>query len=238
MHKTDQRTEKKSAGKKHPGMHMKMSALIKKTGESKSTILYYVKEGLLPSPQKPKPNLHLYHGSCVDRLKFIKLLKERFSCSIEEIKPIMKKSRFDENSVVSRLINILHFELGDVSDELLFENDLLVKCGISPHEMQKLIDEGVVLPINNKYTASDVELVMLYKKLSTVGLDAEILKAYAAFSRKMSEAEAAFIEKVHGLELPDDEKEDLTYDIMYKIKKQLLRHYTLDALEKAIDSKV
>lgn len=220
--------------KKYPDMHMKMSVLIKKTNESKSTILFYVKEGLLPSPQKPKPNLHLYHSSCIDRLKFIKLLQERFACSIEEIKKIMKKSRFDENSAVSRLINILHFELGDISDEQLFENDVLVKCSISPHEMQKMIDEGIILPINNKYTASDLELVMIYKKLSELNLDSGILKAYAEYSRKISDAEADFIIKVQELDLPDNEKEDLTYDLMYKIKKQMLRHYTLNALEKAI----
>jgi len=55
-------------------MALKMKDLIAKSGESKSTILYYIKEGLLPQPQKPKPNVHLYDEVCIDIIKFIKYL--------------------------------------------------------------------------------------------------------------------------------------------------------------------
>ena len=41
-------------------MSIKMAELMKKTGETRSTLLYYVKEGLLDEPQKPKANVHLY----------------------------------------------------------------------------------------------------------------------------------------------------------------------------------
>ena len=52
-------------------MALKMKELMLATGESKSTILYYVKEGLLPQPQKPKPNVHLYDESAVEILRLI-----------------------------------------------------------------------------------------------------------------------------------------------------------------------
>jgi len=50
-------------------MALKMKELIAQSGESKSTILYYVKEGLLPQPSKPKPNVHLYDESSVEILR-------------------------------------------------------------------------------------------------------------------------------------------------------------------------
>ena len=39
---------------------LKMNDLVKFSQTPKSTILYYVKEGLLPEPVKDKPNFHLY----------------------------------------------------------------------------------------------------------------------------------------------------------------------------------
>ena len=64
-------------------MALKMKELMALSDESKSTILYYIKEGLLPEPSKPKPNVHLYDESCVQILKFIKYLQHNFSYSIE-----------------------------------------------------------------------------------------------------------------------------------------------------------
>ena len=39
---------------------LKMNELVKRSNTPKSTILYYLKEGLLPEPMKDKPNFHLY----------------------------------------------------------------------------------------------------------------------------------------------------------------------------------
>ena len=39
---------------------LKMNDLVKLSQTPKSTVLYYVKEGLLPEPVKDKPNFHLY----------------------------------------------------------------------------------------------------------------------------------------------------------------------------------
>lgn len=220
--------------KEHPGMHMKMAVLVKKSGETKSTILYYVKEGLLPSPRKPKPNLHLYHQSCVDRLKFIKLLQDHFSCSIDDIKAIMKKSQFDEGGLVQRLVNIIQFELGDISSDLLFENDVLIQCGIQLGDLQKLIDSGLIVPSQGKYTRSDVDLILFYKELSELGIDADILKTYATYSRKIAEAEAEFAQMMAKLDIAEGVKQDKLVDVLFKTKKQLFLHHRLDALNNKI----
>ena len=76
-------------------MQLKMKDLMLQTSESKSTILYYVKEGLLPEPSKPKPNVHLYDQSCIQIIKFIKYLQHNFSYSIAEIQTIFQDNHFD-----------------------------------------------------------------------------------------------------------------------------------------------
>ena len=72
---------------------VKMKELMGQSGESKSTILFYVKEGLLHEPVKPNPYVHFYDESCVQILKFIKYLQENFSYSIAEMQMQMQKKQ-------------------------------------------------------------------------------------------------------------------------------------------------
>ncbi len=88
-------------------MSLKMSQLIKLTNVSKSTILYYIKEGLLPEPKKPKPNLHLYDESVVSTIEFIKFLQQNLHYSISEIKTIIDDNKLDFDNGSSDIINYL-----------------------------------------------------------------------------------------------------------------------------------
>lgn len=88
-------------------MSIKMSTLTKESGFSKSTILYYIKEGLLPKPKKPKPNLHLYSDNSIKILEFIKYLQEHFHYSIAEIKSIIEDNKIDFSSDTTIIINYL-----------------------------------------------------------------------------------------------------------------------------------
>ena len=63
---------------------LKMNDLVKLSQTPKSTVLYYVKEGLLPEPVKDKPNFHLYDEHCVKLLSFIKYLQSNFNARSEE----------------------------------------------------------------------------------------------------------------------------------------------------------
>ena len=65
---------------------LKMNDLVKLSQTPKSTVLYYVKEGLLPEPVKDKPNFHLYDEHCVKLLSFIKYLQSNFNATISQLK--------------------------------------------------------------------------------------------------------------------------------------------------------
>ncbi len=79
-------------------MQLKMSDLVTRSGISKSTILYYIKEGLLPPPRKPKPNVHFYDEKTLRILEFIKYFQEHLGYSIAQIKEILKDNRIDFES--------------------------------------------------------------------------------------------------------------------------------------------
>ncbi len=79
-------------------MRFKMSELVKRSGVSKSTILYYIKEGLLPSPYKPKQNVHLYDEKTLKILNFIKYFQHNLGYSISHIKEILTDNKIDFQS--------------------------------------------------------------------------------------------------------------------------------------------
>lgn len=88
-------------------MSLKMKELVELSKESKSTILYYIKEGLLPQPQKPKPNVHLYDEKCVKIIGFIKYLQEHMHYSISQIKEIFSSNNFNFDDNFDLMINSL-----------------------------------------------------------------------------------------------------------------------------------
>lgn len=60
-------------------MRMKMKELERETGVGRETIRFYIREGLLPEPERPKRNVAAYGRVHVERLKLIrKLQQERF----------------------------------------------------------------------------------------------------------------------------------------------------------------
>ena len=99
-------------------MSLKMKELVKQSGESKSTILYYAKEGLLPKPKKPKPNVHLYDKKCVKIIKFIKYLQEHMHYSISQIKEIFSSNNFNYDNNFDLMINSLKLLNSKEKDEI------------------------------------------------------------------------------------------------------------------------
>ncbi len=88
-------------------MSIKMAELTKLSNTSKSTILYYVKESLLPQPKKPKPNVHLYDENSVEIINFIKYLQENLNYTITEIKSIINDNKIDFKNDSHTIINYL-----------------------------------------------------------------------------------------------------------------------------------
>ena len=74
-----------------PGL--KMNELAAATGVPKSTILFYLGQGLLPQPRKTSPNMAYYEPSSVERIRLIQQMQERHRLSLSEIKQCLD----DEN---------------------------------------------------------------------------------------------------------------------------------------------
>tara|TARA_R110000824_G_scaffold118960_2_gene271556 strand:- start:169767 stop:170498 length:732 start_codon:yes stop_codon:yes gene_type:complete len=68
---------------------MKMKELERVTGIGRETIRYYIREGLLPAPERPKRNVALYGDVHVSRLKLIRRLQSERHLPLSLIKTIV-----------------------------------------------------------------------------------------------------------------------------------------------------
>ncbi len=74
---------------------MKMKELEARTGIGREAIRFYIREGMLPEPEKPKRNVAYYSEDHVKRLLAIRHLKEERQMSLPRIKTVLTSSEFD-----------------------------------------------------------------------------------------------------------------------------------------------
>jgi DNA-binding transcriptional MerR regulator len=84
---------------------MKIRELSQKTGVSKESIHYYIREGVLRRPRKSGKNTADYNNSYVEQINIIKNLRENYYLPIPVIKKIMSRMKKESPSeqVISQL---------------------------------------------------------------------------------------------------------------------------------------
>jgi len=206
-------------------MALKMKDLIERTGESKSTILYYLKEGLLPQPQKPKPNVHLYDESCVQRIRLIKYLQEQFGYSIAQIKEILKDNDFDFDGSFEALVAALSL-LGE-SGPRYDRQSFLELAGIDDGQLRSWEEAGYIVPLGDRYTKKDLEAVELLKRARQMGLESGLLEAYVRCAKELARLEndagAALLERG----ATSNERYALLFDLILRYKPYIFNRHTI-----------
>jgi DNA-binding transcriptional MerR regulator len=169
-----------------------MKELVELTQTSKSTILYYVKEGLLAQPEKPKPNLHLYDESCVETIKFIKYLQNNFDCSINELKELVNDGAFNLDGGFESALNTLDAIMGSKHQKTFTSEDLCKKYNISSNKLEDFVLDGLLFKRGALFTAKEEEILALILNLEAVGVQREILLEYVEHAKQMAIFEVSF----------------------------------------------
>ena len=213
-------------------MPLKMKDLINLTGESKSTILYYLKEGLLPEPIKPKPNVALYDESCVNIIKFIKYLQKKFSYSIADIKKIFENNKFDFDSSFESLIQSIEL-IGANSSKVYTIDEFLKKSSISKEELDSYIKKGYL--IKEQLGDKELEIVNILKRAKEFNLDFTLIDEYVKAAIKLAKLENDVGSKL----LADDTKShnkryELLFDLILNLKPYIFNSYTIKEHQKRI----
>ncbi|MFH2132567.1 MAG: MerR family transcriptional regulator [bacterium] len=156
---------------------MKISELVKKTGVSKETIHYYIREGLLRKPRKTGRNVAQYSEEYVDQIQTIKALQDNHYLPLSVIRRVMKKNRgATPEQQASLRIMTEHFR---PIDRLLDEKNLdgtdayLKATGLGERWLQRMIDWGIITPQEEEgkvtYSSLDITLGKLITTMDRLG---------------------------------------------------------------------
>ena len=208
------------------------------TGESKSTILYYVKEGLLPEPQKPKPNLHLYDESCINIIKFIKYLQTQFSYSIAQIQGVFKEKKFTFSDDFSMMLRSLELMSNNPDGKWYSDSAFLELCKLSQKELDDYLKRGLLFRQEQGFSSKELKLVDILKRAESLGLDAKLFEAYVKSARELAKIEyalgSAMLEKDKTL---NNEHYELLFDAILTLKPYIFNMHTMQEHQKQMDLK-
>jgi len=209
-------------------MAYKMKELMALSQESKSTILYYIKEGLLPSPQKPKPNVHLYDESSVQILKFIKYLQHNFSYSISEIETIFKDNHFDFDGSFEMMVRSLELISGGRDNQWYSQKEFLALLNINETQLKEYQSKGYLFARAKGYSTKEVEIAEILERASSLGLDCSLLDAYVEDAKTLAVKENEVgVKLLKNDEESHDARYELLFDLVLTLKPYIFNMHTV-----------
>ena len=173
-------------------MKLKMRDLVAKTETPKSTILYYIKEGLLPQPKKLKANVHIYDERFINMIEFIKYLQKNFDASIEQIKQIIQDENFDFSKGYENLIDNLDILMLASKEKKYTKEELAREAKIPIENLEKFLEMGLILDRDGGFIEADLESLKIIKELSQLEGGDELLHYYLESSKILSQIESQF----------------------------------------------
>ncbi len=210
-----------------------MDKLSKLTNTPKSTILFYIKEQLLPEPEKPKPNLHLYDESCIETIEFIKYLQHNFNSSIDEIRAIMHDRDFNLKSGFQNVLSTLNIIMGSThqktySDEYVYEH-----YDITQEKLYYYLQEELLFKRDGLFTSKDLDILKTLIDLERVGIDMDILKTYVKHARKLAQIEVEYAKDFLKKADNTDKAVKALFDTTLILKPYLFNMHTVKSYQKS-----
>ncbi len=202
-------------------MALKMNQLVKLSDTPKSTILYYIKEGLLPEPQKPKPNVHLYDESFVERIRFIKYLQKNFNASIDQIRTLMQRKDFDISKGYETLLETLDLLMAPPSPKRYDKTELCEAAGIECEDLERYIDMGVLFDRGGGFSDTELEILRILRELERADPDGKLLQTYREHARAVAEAEVDLARRLTRERPGDEETVKALFDATLILKPYL-----------------
>ena len=159
---------------------LKISELAARAGVEKSTVQYYLREGLLPPPAaKPHRNMAYYSSDTVERIKLIRELQSRRFLPLSQIKKLLE----DHEGIDALRLFVSEepkfVSTDDVEGGQRTRTQILEETVLTPEVLDKLADAGFVRPTEGEndeelvYAPVDTAILRALSLMSTAGLNAE-----------------------------------------------------------------
>ena len=219
-------------------MEYKISQLVALTGVPKSTILYYIREGMLPEAKKIKSNVHVYSDEHLELIKYIKYMKNSIGSTNDDIKIALKNknsSLATSFTMIEPLMNTLSLVSKD--DRYYTKEEFIKTFDVDRRVLEELLTDGVLVPLNdNEFTDKDHIVLKLVDSFKRVGVDYEIIKEYAFHAQAISELERKMQQQLCSVRTDKNFTMlwEIMFDTLFKAKEYIFNRHTYRRFFKAI----
>jgi len=179
---------------------VKMSKLARMSGVPAATIKHYVKEGLLPEPQRTSRNMAYYPVALVPRIRAIKELQSTRYLPLRVIKEVLDEAAATGITLGQAVEAVLRRQAGD---EFRTRHELL-EAGVPKGQLEFFESVGLVEQVERDgkqgFTGDDLSLLRVLGSARRAGITQEmlpytILQPYMNAVRELAELELDLFEK-------------------------------------------
>ena len=223
-------------------MEYKISELVVKTNVPKSTILYYIREGLLPEAKKIKSNVHRYSDENIELIHYIKYMKEEIGSTNEQIRFALQNQNQSLSTSATMLQPLMNTLSAIPSDTRHFTKiEFIEYYDVDTTLLEELLEDGILLPLHeDDYTEREASMIKLVRYFKEVGVDYDILKAYVHHAKVLSKLEYQM--QTQLCDVRSDKNFSMLWKIMFEslfnAKNYLFNRNTYQVLLNAVKSEI
>jgi len=152
---------------------MRMRDLEKASGVGRETIRYYIREGLLPEPDKASRNSARYSDVHVQRLKAIKRLQEERFLPLAVIRTLLEADDGDR-WLMPEAFPMLDALLAQRLDDAGPARVALADLALADHAPEHLADLMIDVADDGTITARDAAILRTVQQLDDIGFTPEL----------------------------------------------------------------
>jgi len=165
-----------------------MNELVEAVGVPKSTILYYVNEGLLPPPVKTTSNMAYYYPESIERVQFIKSMQINHGFPLAKIKKLLEWR--DGGEDITKRLELMSTIFRSVNRSSLDEAGFCESTGLTSGQVRDLLGAKLILPLRpGSYDQEDIEMGIIYARGLSQGICTEDLSFYPRLAKQVVDEE-------------------------------------------------
>jgi len=223
-------------------LEYKISELVALTSVPKSTILYYIREGLLPEAKKIKSNVHRYSNEHVELLEYIKYMQQEMGSSNEQLKAILKNKNQSLSSSFSMLTPLMRTLSAIPNDAKHYTKEkFLEHYGFDGELLEKLLNDGILVPVSSDdFTEKEASIIRLIEKFEELHIEYEIIKKYVEHAKELAQIEHSVQQKLCSVRTDEDFPTlwKIMFETLFNAKEYIFSRYTHKVLYRALKDEI
>lgn len=180
---------------------MRMRDLVQAVGLPRTTIHHYLREGLLPEPERTATNAATYGPKHLERLRLLKALRgpELGPLPVDDIRKVLQL--VEQGHAPAEAVGLaalgargtaaLNADASSASpsDSVLGLREVAQRTGRDAKELRQLVDAGLLVPAVGRggaeFDAADVAAALSCSRLIEAGIEAKHLEPLAELLREV-----------------------------------------------------